>query len=109
MAPLAEDAFGTDETATAGDLYAALHLITFGVPAGTEEEAVANFAEYGLVPDGVDAATQLTNGMSDQLFVIFGAAVGLPLEADAPNEKTDLPMTRGELAEQIMLLCSFIQ
>lgn len=109
MAPLAEDAFGTDETATAGDLYEALHLIAFGVPAGTKEEAVANFAEYGLVPDGVNAATELTNGLSDQLFVFFGEAVGLPLEADAPNETTDLPMSRGELAEQITLLCSFFE
>ncbi len=57
----------------------------------------------------MDASTPLTNGLSDQIFVSFGAAVGLPLQADAPNETTDLQMTRGELAEQIMTLCNLIQ
>ena len=108
MLPKAEDAFGTDEPATAGDLYNALYVL-IGGSLGDPEEAVATFAQYDLVPSGVDASTPLTNGLSDQIFVTFGAAVGLPLQADAPNETTDLVMTRGELAEQIKLLCDMIQ
>ena len=108
MAPVADDAFGTDETAVAGDLYGALYVLIGGAP-GAVDEAVATFAQYGLVPDGMDAATPLTNGLSDQIFVAFGAAVGLPLQPDAPSETTELQMTRGELAEQIMTLCNLIQ
>ena len=108
MAPAAEDAFGTDDPATAGDLYGALYVLIGGTP-GAENEAFATFTQYGLVPAGVDGATVLTNGLCDQIFVTFGAAVGIPLQADAPNEKTDLTMTRGELAEQIKAFCDMLQ
>ena len=57
----------------------------------------------------MEASTPLTNGLCDQIFVTFGSAVGIPLQADAPNEKTDLTMTRGELAEQIKAFCDMIQ
>ena len=67
MLPKAEDAFGTDEPATAGDLYNALYVL-IGGSLGDPEEAVATFAQYDLVPSGVDASTPLTNGLSDQIF-----------------------------------------
>jgi len=108
MMPKADDAFGTDEPATADELYGALYVLIGGAP-GALDEAFATFAQYGLVPAGVEASTPLTNGLCDQIFVTFGSAVGIPLQADAPNEKTDLTMTRGELAEQIKAFCDMIQ
>ena len=108
MMPKTDDAFGTDEPATADELYGALYVLIGGAP-GALDEAFATFAQYGLVPAGVEASTPLTNGLCDQIFVTFGSAVGIPLQADAPNEKTDLTMTRGELAEQIKAFCDMIQ
>ena len=108
MTPKAQDAFGTDEPATAKELYGALYVLIGGAP-GAVDEAFAFFDQNKLVPAGVKADTPLTNGLCDQIFVTFGAAVGIPLQADAPNEKTDLAMTRGELAEQIKLFCDMIQ
>ena len=61
------------------------------------------------MPEGLTVDSELTHGMSDQIFVLFGAAIGLELQADEPNETTDLPITRGEMADQIMMLCSILQ
>ena len=108
MAPKAEDAFGVDEPANVGDLVGALYVIIGGSP-NAPEEAVEYLGQFGIVPEGVDASTTLTNGMSDAIFVNFGAAVGLSLEADAPNETTDQPITRGALAEQIQMLMMYLQ
>ncbi len=108
MAPKAEDAFGVDDAATAGDLYAALYVIIGGSP-NAPEEAMAYLGQFGLVPDGVEPGTELTHGMSDQIFVMFGGAIGMSLQADEPNETTDLPITRGEMAQQIRLLTSLLQ
>ena len=108
MAPKAEDAFGVAEDANAGDLIAALYTMIGGTP-NAPEEAIEYLGQFGIVPEGVAADTVLTNGMSDAIFVNFGAAVGLPLEADAPNETTDQPISRGALAEQIQMLAMYLQ
>ena len=108
MAPLSEDAFGVDEASTAGDLFAALYVIIGGSP-NAPEEAMEYLGQFGLVPEGLEADTVLTHGMSDTIFVAFGAAIGLPLQADEPNETTDQPITRGEMAQQIDMLASVLQ
>lgn len=108
MAARSEDTFGVDETATAGDLYGALYVIIGGSP-NAAEEAMEYLGQYGLVPEGLTVDTELTHGMSDEIFVMFGAAIGLQLQADEPNETTDQPITRGEEADQIMLLVSMLQ
>ena len=108
MAARTEDTFGVDETATAGDLYGALYVIIGGSP-NAAEEAMEYLGQYGLVPEGLTVDTELTHGMSDEIFVMFGAAIGLQLQADEPNETTDQPITRGEEADQIMLLVSMLQ
>ena len=93
---------------SAGDLIAALYTMIGGTP-NAPEEAIEYLGQFGIVPEGVAADTVLTNGMSDAIFVNFGAAVGLPLEADAPNETTDQPISRGALAEQIQMLAMYLQ
>ena len=108
MSAKTEDTFGVDETATAGDLYGALYVIIGGSP-NAGEEAMEYLGQFGLVPDGLTVDTELTNGMSDQIFVMFGMAIGMELQADEPNETTNQPITRGEMAEQLLLLCSLLQ
>ena len=108
MAPASDDAFGVDDPATVGDLVGAFYVM-IGGPAGNPEEAVAYLGQFGIVPDGAEAGTEMTHGMSDQIFVAFGEAVGLPLEADEPNETTDQIITRGELADQIKMLWDAVQ
>ena len=108
MAAKTEDTFGVDDPATAGDVYGALYVVIGGSP-NAAEEAMEYLGQYGLVPEGLTVDSELTHGMSDQIFVMFGAAIGLDLQADEPNETTDLPITRGEMAQQIALLLSILQ
>lgn len=103
-----ENTFGVDEPATAGDLYCALYVIIGGSP-NAAREAMEYLGQFGLVPDGLTVDTELTNGMSDEIFVLFGAAIGLELQADEPSEINDQLITRGEMAEQLLLLCSLLQ
>ena len=108
MAPKAEDAFGVDDDSTVGDLAAALYVLVGGAP-NAPEEATEFLAGYGIVPADAAADTVLTNGLSDTIFVNFGAAVGLPLQADEPNETTDQPLSRGGLADQLYMLSQYLQ
>ncbi len=103
MHPLEETTFGVDEPATVGDLAAALYMLIGGAP-NAAQDAIAVLGQYGIVPSDALVDTILTNGLSDSILVNFGAAVGMPIQADAPNEKTDLPQTRGELAETLYQL-----
>ena len=105
MAPASDTLFGVDEPATVGDLAAALYLLVGGTP-NAPQEAIETFASIGILSASDTAETILTNGLSDTILVNFGAAVGLPLQADEPNESTDLPQTRGELAEVLFSLFS---
>ena len=108
MDPVSETVFGVDENATVGDLAGALYVLAQG-PAHEPVEATAFLAEYGIVPPDATAETVLTHGLSDSIFVSFGAAVGLPLQADAPSETTAQPMTRGELAQQLQLFLETLE
>lgn len=108
MAPKTEDTFGVDDKAAIGDLALALCKIG-GIPAASPAEAAAFLAQYGIVPADADPAADLTHGMSDTIFVAFGQAVGLALVADEPNETTDQPMTRAELAGELQKFVSLGQ
>ena len=108
MAPKTEDTFGVDEEANVGDLTYALCILA-GLPVSSPEEAVATLGQYGIVPADTDASTALSMRLNDTIFVAFGQAVGLGLQADEPNETYDNPMTRGELAEQIKLFTDLLQ
>ena len=108
MLPKAEDAFGVEDEATAGELCYALSVLA-GLPVSSGEEATETLGKYGIVPAGVTADTVLTNSLNDALFVNFGMAVGIPLSADTPEELADQPMTRGQLADQIKLFTDMLE
>jgi hypothetical protein len=105
MAPASDTLFGVDEPATVGDLAAALYLLVGGTP-NAPQEAIETFASIRILSACDTAETILTNGLCDTILVNFGAAVGLPLQADESNESTDLPQTRRELAEVLFSLFS---
>ena len=97
-----ENTFSPDDPATAGDLIGALHLLAFGAPAASAEEAAATFTQYGLVPAGVAAGDALTYGLRNQIMSAFGGAVGLPLPAIG-EDRADEVMTRGRLAQDLTI------
>ena len=97
-----ENTFSPDEPATAGDLFAALHLLGFGAPAASAEEAAATFIQYGLAPDGVAAGDALTYELRDQIMTIFGNAVQFPLPAIGEGREAEV-MTRAQLAQDLMI------
>ena len=104
MAAKSDDAFGVDEPATVGDVCAALYVMLGGSP-NAPDEAYAFLAGYGLIPDGCEVDTELTNALSDDIIInVVAAAYGVQLESDVTAETADLTQTRGELAEQIMAL-----
>lgn len=103
MNPLEETTFGVDAPASVGDVAQALYVLIGGAP-NAPQDAIDFLSGYGIVPADAQVDTVLTNGLSDIIFVNFGAAVGMELQPDEPSEKTDLPQTRGELAENIYLL-----
>ncbi|MBQ8162101.1 MAG: insulinase family protein [Clostridia bacterium] len=95
MAPLTDDTFGVDNTATAGELMAVVYMAAGG-PAGAPEEARDFLAGYGLVAADMDLDTPLT----EQFLVdLFAGAFGVQLEATEEE-----PMTRGDLAEVLYML-----
>lgn len=95
-----ENTFSPDEPATAGDLFMALHLLGLGAPAGSAEEAVATFTQYGLAPEGVAAGDALTYELRDQIMGIFGSAVQFPLPPIGEGREAEV-MTRGQLAQDL--------
>lgn len=104
MAPLTDDTFGVEDPATVGDVSAALYTMIGGAP-NAPDEAFQFLAQNGLMPDGYTVETQLTNAMSDDFIISFvAAAAGVQLESDVTEETADVLQTRGELAEQIMML-----
>ncbi len=104
MAPLTDDTFGVEDPATVGDVSAALYAMIGGAP-NAPDEAFQFLAQNGLMPDGYTVETQLTNAMSDDFIISFvAAAAGVQLESDVTEETADVLQTRGELAEQIMML-----
>ena len=104
MAAQSDDAFGVDSPATVGDVCAAMYVMIGGSP-NAAEEAYEFLAGYGLVPAEYALDTELTYAMSDELIIgIVSAAFGVDLESDVTEETANQIMTRGELAEQIMML-----
>jgi hypothetical protein len=102
MSLTGENTFSPDDPATAGDLIGALHLLAFGAPAASAEEAAATFTQYGLVPAGVAAGDALTYGLRNQIMSAFGGAVGIPLPAIG-EDQADEVMTRGQLAQDLTI------
>ncbi len=104
MAPLTEGTFGVDEEATAGELAVALFKLAAGQDASAQD-ALDTLGAYGVM-SGMTADEVLTHGSCDQVLVDFLVKIAgaQGVTADEPNEQTDLPMTRGELAEQLDML-----
>ena len=99
MAPLAEDSFGAEEKAAAGDLSLALYSLISEDPAEAQE-TLDLFASYGIVPADWKAEDAITGADAQQFLANFSQAVEVEYAPDA--EAGDQPMTRGELAELIM-------
>ena len=108
MTPKADDAFGTDDPATAGDFYGAIYVLIGGAP-GAVDEAMATLAQYGLVPEGVEAATELTNADTAQLFGAVTAALGAPFTPDVEAGTEDQTATRGQLAQMLQTFTEGLQ
>ena len=96
-----ENTFSPDNAATAGDLYGALYVLIGGAP-NAAEEALATFSQYGMVPEGVTADSELTFGLRDGIMNAFGAAAGMPLPAIGEGRETEV-MTRAQLAQDLMI------
>ena len=92
MLPLGETAFGVDEPATEGDLLAAMHVLVGGET--DPGEALAAFAELGLVGADDDLATPVT---AEEVNGLLGALVG-----DAVSLEGEENLTRAGLAEMLM-------
>ena len=101
MALKADAIFAPDDEATAGELCAALYLLIGGAP-NAEEEAVAAFGQYGMVPEGITAASALTFGLRDRIIAAFAAGVGMELPAIGAGQEENV-MTRGQLAQDLMM------
>ena len=96
MAPLTEDTFGVDEPATRGDLLAALYVLVGGTR--DADEALAAFAEYGLVEADTDLGGLIAPADIWGLFsALAGEEVPALIETASPDD-----VTRGELAEALM-------
>ena len=98
MAPKTDDAFGTDDPATAGDFFGAIYVLVGG-PSNDVEEAMAALAEFGLVPNGVEAGAELTCAESADLFGAVTAALGAPWIPEVEAGTEDKPLTRGQMAQ----------
>ncbi|MBR1584548.1 MAG: insulinase family protein [Clostridia bacterium] len=96
--------FGVDGDASVGDLSAALYVLVGGAP-DAPEDGVALLQQYGIVPADVAVDTALTNGLNDQIMNAFAQlAMGAELPAMATEENSAAAMTRGELAQYLMLI-----
>ena len=97
MSPKADDAFGTDDPSTAGDFFGAMNVLIGGSNAA--DEAVATFAQYGLVPDGMEVGTELTVGSGADLFSTVTAALGAAWTPEVEAGAEGQPLTRGQMAQ----------
>ena len=91
MAPRGEDTFGVDDTATAGDLMAALY-VCYGYTPNAPEDARAWLAGFNLVDPEMDLDTELNE---EFLCHIFANGVGVGISTDTPEEL----VSRGDLAD----------
>ena len=98
MLPLTDEAFGTEEPASLGDLLAAAYVLAGG--SCDAEEALAVFADYGLVPANADLAAPIA---PEDVWGIFSALTGSEIPALVETAAPDA-VTRGELAEALTVL-----
>ncbi len=108
MAPKADDAFGTEDPATAGDFFGAMYVLTGGA-SGAIEDAMTMFAGYGLVPGGMDSATELTAGTTAGLFSAVSAALGAPWEPELDPGTEEETITRGRMAQMLSEFVNSLQ
>ncbi|MBR3017339.1 MAG: insulinase family protein [Clostridia bacterium] len=108
MAPKADDAFGTDDPATAGDFFGAIYVM-IGGGSNAADEAIAALAEYGLVPDGVEAGTELTAAANADIFGAVTAALGAPWTPKVEAGTEELPLTRGQMAQLLQVFMGTLQ
>ncbi|MBR2603266.1 MAG: insulinase family protein [Clostridia bacterium] len=101
MALKGDAMFAPDDGATAGELYAALYLL-IGGGQNAEEEAMATFGQYGLVPEGVTGKTPLSLGLRDQIMSAFAAVTGMQIPAIGAGQEENV-MTRGQLAQDLTM------
>lgn len=95
MDPLAEDAFGVDEPATHGDLYAAVNVLIGG--GKDANEALATLSEYGLANADVDLSAPIA---PDDVWILFSGLVGQSVPTLIETADPDA-VTRGEFAEML--------
>ena len=115
MDPEADDSFGVESQATAGDLAGGLFVMLGGYP-HAQEDAVAQLSQMGLFPADLAVDTPLTQETADTVINSLLAAAGAaaPETADAGNaagedqavESADDAVTRGELALALYALAT---
>ena len=103
MLPEAEDRFGVDSPATAGDLAGVLYALMGGDPEDPEG-AVGTLKEYGMLPADLEAGQALTDADAEGILAGFAQAAGT--EYQPLREPAGAEMTRGQLAG---LLFSFME
>ncbi len=107
MLPAGDTEFGTEAPATASDLYAALYVLVGGPL--NPEEAFAFMAQNGLVPEGLEADTQMNNAEGAGLFGTLTTALGAPFTPEVAEDAVEAPLTRGGLAQMIQSFVSLLQ
>ena len=108
MQPLADDLFGAEETAPAGDLYGFLYALLGGEP-NAAEEAMATLGQYSLVPEGFEPATPLDKETTVAVLSSFCRLAQLEWTPEDPGEAGAEPLTRGELAQWLFNMYSSLQ
>ncbi|MBQ9264772.1 MAG: insulinase family protein [Clostridia bacterium] len=93
MLPTSDDAFGTDQSATTGDLLAAMYALMGG--SADAQAALPTFVQYGLVPEDTDLNAPVATA---DVFAIMSALVGENIPATTEQET----LTRGEFAQVLM-------
>lgn len=100
MAPKADDAFGTDDPAVAGDFFGAIYALVGGAP-NAPEDAIAFLAQYGLVPEGWDVNTGLVGAEYQAVFSAVTAGLGAPYAVEMGEGEAEAAVTRGRLAQDL--------
>ena len=106
MAAREDGSFGVDDTATVGDIAAALYTV-IGGGQNAPEEAVQAFADYGIIWDDATVDEPLTTATCEAVFDVFAYA----LEAEYPGGMAGNadPFTRGDLAEALQAYMTWIE
>ncbi len=95
MDPIGEDTFGVDAPATNGDVLTALYVLVGGPK--DADEALAAFADYGLVSGDTDLSAPAKPG---EIWSLFSALAGETVDPLVETADPDAA-TRGELAAML--------